>query len=77
MAEGSNRFRFEKFDCGPGLRLAAAERISALQFKQFDDRMARIEELMERLDRRLWLAVFGVVAVFLTDAARNLIAANI
>ena len=33
-----------------------------LQFEALGQRLAKIEEMMERLERRLWLAVYGVVA---------------
>ncbi|WP_146587368.1 GTA head formation protein, RCAP_rcc01685 family [Puniceibacterium confluentis] len=71
MAE--RRAGFEAFDCAPGLRLEAHERLSALQFETLDGRLARIEMLIERLERRLWLTVYGVVGVILAQAFRGLL----
>ncbi|MFZ5964706.1 GTA head formation protein, RCAP_rcc01685 family [Thalassococcus sp. BH17M4-6] len=62
------RVGFEAFDCAPGLRLEAHERVSALMFETLTARLERIEVLMERLERRLWLTVYGIVAVILAQA---------
>jgi hypothetical protein len=67
------RFGFEAFDCAPGLRLEAHERLSALQFATLDARLERIEALIERLERRLWLTVYGVVGVILAQAVQGLL----
>ncbi len=64
------RGRIEAFECAPGLRLAAHERVSAIHHENLNRRLDRLEELMERLERRLWLAVYGVAAAILTQAVR-------
>ena len=69
------RARIEAFDCAPGLRLAAHERVSAVQHEHVCRHLDRLEEMMERLERRLWLAVYGVVAVILAQAVQSLVAA--
>jgi hypothetical protein len=68
-------FGFEPFDCAPGLRLAAHERVSTIQQENLRRQLDRLEEMMERLERRLWLAVYGVVAVILTQMVQSLVAA--
>lgn len=73
MAEGP--LRYDPFDCAPGLRLAAHERVSAIHNENLNRRLDRLEELIERLERRLWLAVYGVVAVVLAQAAQSFLAA--
>lgn len=60
------------FDCAPGLRLAAHERLMQLQNDHLDRRLDRLEQMMERLDRRLWFTVYGVAAVILGQAFRSL-----
>lgn len=62
------RSRAETFACAPGLRLEAHERVSKLQYEGLTDRFQRLEALMERLERRLWLAVYGVAGVILAEA---------
>lgn len=61
----------DTFECGPSLRIDAQERISALQFKQLHAQLAKIELMMERLERRLWLMVYGVVAMIMVEAIRQ------
>ncbi|MDA7429824.1 hypothetical protein PGB28_15265 [Primorskyibacter aestuariivivens] len=66
---------FEPFDCAPALRLEAHERVAALQFDAMNKRLDRLEELLERLEKRLWLAVYGVVAAILGQAFQGLLSA--
>jgi hypothetical protein len=47
------------------------ERWTALTF-----RLEGIERALERLERRLWLAVYGVAAVILTEAISHLLDIN-
>ena len=56
------RYGFEPFDCAPALRLETHERVASLQFEAQAQRLEKIEEAMERLERRLWLAVYGVAS---------------
>lgn len=67
------RSGLERFDCAPGLRLEAHERVVSLQFETVNARLQRIEGLIERLERRLWLTVYGVVAVILAQAFQGLL----
>lgn len=66
---------YEHFDCAPGLRLAAHERVSQIHHDNLNKRLDRVEEMMERLERRLWLTVYGVVAVILAQAFQSFVAA--
>lgn len=77
MAEDgmSPRYGFESFDCAPGLRLEASERMNKMQFDSLSARIDRLEQGIERLERRLWLAVYGVVAAILAQAFQPLLAA--
>lgn len=74
MAE--TRMAYEPFECAPGLRLAAHERVCQIHHDNLNKRLDRLEEMMERLERRLWLAVYGVVAVILAQAVQSFIAAS-
>lgn len=66
------RPRSEAFACAPALRLEAHERVSKLQFDQLSDKLCRLELLMERLEKRLWLTVYGVAGVILAEAFQGL-----
>ena len=61
------RYGFEAFDCAPALRLEAHEKMAALQFEGLNRRLDKIEALMERLEKRLWLTVYGVVGTILAQ----------
>lgn len=63
----------ETFECGPSLRIEAQERIAALQFAQLNTQLGKIEAMMERLEKRLWLTVYGVVGVILTKAVQSIL----
>ena len=63
----------ETFECGPSLRMDAQERISALQFAQLNTQLGKIEAMMERLEKRLWLTVYGVVGVILAQAFQSIL----
>ena len=54
-------------------RFETQERIMALQFGQVERRLERIEAMIEGLERRLWMTVYGVVAVILTQAVQSIL----
>lgn len=62
---------YEKFLCAPGMRLQAHEKISAIHHENLLSRLERIELMMERLEKRLWFTVYGVVAVILAQAVEG------
>lgn len=64
----------ETFECGPSLRIDAQERVAALQFAQLNTQLSKIEAMMERLERRLWMTVYGVVGVILANAVQSVAA---
>ena len=72
MTEHTSRYR-EKFVCAPGLRIEAHEQLAALHFAQINSQLVKIEAMVERLERRLWLTVYGVVGVILTQAVMSII----
>lgn len=67
---------YPPFECAPGLRLAAHERVAEIQHAHLCRRLDQIEEMMERLEKRLWLTVYGVVAVILAQAFESILVAT-
>lgn len=63
--------RQERFSCAPSLKLEAHERIAKLQNDALQDRLTRLEAVMERLEKRLWLTVYGVAGVILAEAFQS------
>jgi len=66
---------YERFACAPGLRLEAHERLTDVHFQNLVNRLDRLEELLERLEKRLWLTVYGVVAAVLSTGLQSIMAA--
>ncbi|MFZ7090416.1 GTA head formation protein, RCAP_rcc01685 family [Primorskyibacter sp. 2E233] len=62
----------EPFACAPALRLEAHERVSRLHVDALNGRLERLEKVIERLERRLWLTVYGVAGVILAEAFQGL-----
>jgi hypothetical protein len=67
------RLEYEPFACAPALKLEAHERVSRLQVEALNARLDRLEALMERLEKRLWLAVYGVAGGILVQALLGLV----
>ncbi|KAA2317416.1 hypothetical protein DL237_06395 [Pseudooceanicola sediminis] len=67
------RISYESFECAPSLKLEAHERVSKLQIDGLNGRIDRLEIIIERLERRLWLTVYGVVGVILAQAFQSII----
>lgn len=65
----------ERFECGPGIRLQAHERVAQVHFDHINTRLDKLEELMERLEKRLWFTVYGVAAVVLAQAFQSFMVA--
>jgi hypothetical protein len=65
----------EPFACAPALRLEAHERVSKMQNDAMKERFNRLDAVLERLERRLWLTVYGVAGVILAEAFQGLMSA--
>jgi Tfp pilus assembly protein PilN len=61
----------DRFECGPGIRLQAHERVAQVHFDHINTRLDKLEELMERLEKSLWLTAYGVAAVVLAQAFQS------
>ena len=72
---GGSRFLYAPFDVA-NARIEANERVLEERWQGLTFRLEGIERALERLERRLWLAVYGVVAVILTEAFNQLLNIN-
>lgn len=68
---GGSRFLYEPFEAA--LRIEAHERITDERWVALEKRLNTIETVLERLEKRLWLAVFGVVGFVLTQGVYALL----
>lgn len=65
----------DRFECGPGIRLQAHERVAQVHFDHINIRLDKLEELIERLEKRLWFTVYGEAAVVLAQAFQSFMVA--
>nr|WP_237267440.1 hypothetical protein [Sulfitobacter alexandrii] len=64
----------DRFDCAPGLRLQAHEEVSRIHRENLLRRLDQMEEVIARMEKRLWLTVYGVAAVILAQAVQSFLA---
>jgi hypothetical protein len=69
---GGSRYLYAPFDAA-NARIEANERVLEERWQALSYRLEAIEAALERLERRLWLAVFGVVSVVLAQGITELI----
>ena len=72
-AVGGSRFLYDSFDLAQA-RIDAQERVESERRAGMEYRLTKIEEELERLEKRLWLAVYGVAAGVLVHGAAALLA---
>jgi hypothetical protein len=75
-AVGGSRFLYDSFDLAQA-RIDAQERVETERRAGLDYRLTRIEEGLERLEKRLWLVVYGVASGVLVHGALALLVARI
>lgn len=71
---GGSRYLYEPFDAASA-RVDTIEKVNEERWKGLERRLETIEAMLERLEKRLWLAVYGVVALILTQAVYSLLQA--
>ena len=71
---GGSRFLFDSFDAASA-RIEANERVADERWAALDFRLAQIDAALERLEKRIWLGVYGVAAFLAAQMAEALIQA--
>jgi hypothetical protein len=71
---GGSRFLYDSFDMTQA-RMDAQERVFELRKEALEFRIARLEVAVERLEKRLWVAVYGVAASVVVHGALALVQA--
>ncbi|MGY6703956.1 GTA head formation protein, RCAP_rcc01685 family [Roseinatronobacter sp.] len=72
---GGSRYLYDSFEAAQA-RIDAQERVFEVRKEALEFRMTRLESAVERLERRLWLAVYAVAAGVLLHGALALLAAT-
>ncbi|SDW48481.1 GTA head formation protein, RCAP_rcc01685 family [Roseicitreum antarcticum] len=72
---GGSRYLYDSFDAAQA-RIEANERVADERRAALEYRLDRIETTLERLEKRLWLAVYGVAGAVLINGALALLASQ-
>lgn len=68
-----SRYLKEPFECAHEHRFEAAEKLVELQFETVEKRLERIERMVGGVEKRLWMTVFGVFGVILSQAVQSIV----
>lgn len=71
---GGSRFLYESFDHATA-RIEANERVAEERWSALDYRLSQIDSALERLEKRIWLGVYGVAGFLLAQGAEALLTA--
>lgn len=69
---GGSRFLYEPFDV-TAARLEVNERIAEERWVQLERRLNHIEVMLDRLEKRVWVFVYGAASLIMADIAYALI----
>lgn len=73
-ADGGSRFLYDSFDAAAA-RIEANERVANERWSGLEYRLGLIEATLERLEKRIWLGVYGVAAFMMAQMAETVIQA--
>ncbi|WP_022704721.1 GTA head formation protein, RCAP_rcc01685 family [Pseudorhodobacter ferrugineus] len=65
---GGSRYLYDSFDAATA-RIEANERVADERWSGLEYRLGQIEGTLDRLERRIWLGVYGVAAFLLAQGA--------
>ena len=66
-SDGS-RYLYDSFDAAAA-RIEANERVAEERWAALDYRLSQIDAVLERLEKRIWVGVYGVAAFLLAQMA--------
>ena len=69
---GGSRYLYEPFDAAHA-RIEVHERITEERWAQLERRLNQIEVALDRLEKRIWVAVYGAASLILADIAYGLL----
>ncbi len=69
-----SRYLYDSFDAAAA-RIEANERVAEERWTGLEYRLGQIEGTLERLEKRIWVGVYGVAAFLLAQVAETLLAA--
>lgn len=69
---GGSRYLYDSFDAATA-RIEANERVAEERWAALEFRLTQIDAVLERLEKRIWLGVYGVAAFLLAQGAEAII----
>lgn len=72
---GGSRYLYEPFDA-TAAKVETIEKVNEERWRGLERRLTTIESMLERVERRLWLAVYGIVGFVLTRSIYEFIQLN-
>lgn len=69
---GGSRYLYDSFDAATA-RIEANERVAEERWAALEYRLTQIDAVLERLEKRIWLGVYGVAAFLLAQGAETII----
>jgi hypothetical protein len=75
-AGGGSRFLYDSFDVAAA-RIDANERVAQERWVALEFRLAQIDATLERLEKRIWVGVYGVAGFLLAQMAETIVTAAI
>ncbi len=69
---GGSRFLYDPFDMAAA-KIESNEKVQAERWRALERRLVEIERMLERQERRIWLAVYGAAALFAGDRIYELL----
>jgi len=72
--EAGSRFLYDSFDAASA-RIEANERVAQERWALLEFRLGQIDAVLERLEKRIWIGVYGVAAFLLAQGAEAVLQA--
>jgi hypothetical protein len=69
---GGSRYLYDSFDAATA-RIEANERVAEERWVALERRLGQIDDALERLERRIWVGVYGVAAFLLAQGAEAIL----
>ncbi len=69
---GGSRYLYDSFDAAAA-RIEANERVAQERWVALERRLSQIDDALERLERRIWVGVYGVAAFLLAQGAEAIL----
>ncbi|MEO1549382.1 MAG: hypothetical protein AAFR93_03000 [Pseudomonadota bacterium] len=63
---GGSRYLYEPFDTA-NVRIDANEKVLEAKWEALEQRLKMIEQVLDRVERRIWLAVTGLTGFLMID----------